>query len=64
METAGGGWTVIQRRMDRSEDFNRKWKDFVVGFGDLNSEFWLGLSKIQRLIAWTEEDVNMTVTLW
>ena len=61
METAGGGWTIIQRRMDGSEDFNRKWKDYVVGFGDLNGEFWLGLNKIHRLIASTEEDVKMTL---
>ena len=61
METGGGGWTVIQRRMDGSVDFNRKWKDYVVGFGDLNGEFWLGLSKIHRLIASAEEDTNMTL---
>ena len=49
METDGGGWIVIQRRMDESQGFNRKWKDYAIGFGDLNGEFWLGLSKIHRL---------------
>ena len=62
METGGGGWTVIQRRMDGSVDFNRKWKDYVVGFGDLNGEFWLGLSKIHRLIE--SADDKTTMKLW
>ena len=49
METDGGGWTVFQRRMDGTEDFYRNWSDYVKGFGALDGEFWLGLSKINRL---------------
>ena len=49
MDTDGGGWIVFQRRMDGTEDFYRDWADYVKGFGDLNGEFWLGLSKIHRL---------------
>ena len=48
-ETADGGWTVIQRRVDGSLDFNRPWSDYEKGFGDLNGEFWYGLRNMNCL---------------
>ena len=49
METSGGGWTVIQRRMNGSVDFYHGWAEYIHGFGDVDGDHWLGLSKIHRL---------------
>ena len=40
--TDGGGWTVVQRRMDGAENFFRNWTEYKVGFGELHKEHWLG----------------------
>ncbi|XP_071835439.1 fibrinogen-like protein A isoform X1 [Apostichopus japonicus] len=45
----GGGWTVLQRRVDGSVEFYRDWEEYRDGFGFLKREFWLGNDKISLL---------------
>ena len=59
MTLDSGGWTVIQRRQDGSEDFFRNWADYKNGFGNLSGEFWLGLDKIHRLTNSSESVLRM-----
>ena len=47
--TDGGGWTVIQRRVDGSENFYRNWTEYKLGFGQLHREHWLGNENIFHL---------------
>ena len=47
--TDGGGWTVVQRRMDGSENFFRNWTEYRIGFGELHKEHWLGNEQIYFL---------------
>jgi len=48
MDTSDGGWMIIQKNFkDGVNTFNRTWKDYEEGFGDLKSnKFWYGLKPL------------------
>lgn len=43
------GSTLLQRRYNGSIEFNRKFSEYVHGFGDPSSEYWLGLETMHKL---------------
>ncbi|XP_028273469.1 tenascin isoform X8 [Parambassis ranga] len=49
MSTDGGGWMVFLRRQNGKLEFFRNWKNYTAGFGNLNDEFWLGLSNLHKI---------------
>ncbi|KAJ0000614.1 hypothetical protein NQD34_012456 [Periophthalmus magnuspinnatus] len=42
-------WTVIQRRMDGTVNFFRKWEHYKNGFGFAGGEYWLGLETMHLM---------------
>ncbi|CAG2238239.1 Techylectin-5B,Tenascin-N,Fibrinogen C domain-containing protein 1-A,Fibrinogen C domain-containing protein 1,Fibrinogen C domain-containing protein 1-B,Angiopoietin-2,Tenascin-X,Ficolin-2,Fibrinogen alpha chain,Ficolin-1,Microfibril-associated glycoprotein 4,Techylectin-5A,Ryncolin-4 [Mytilus edulis] len=49
MDTNGGGWTIVQRRVDDSVDFFRYWNDYKNGFGSVSGNHWLGNDNLHVL---------------
>ncbi|KAH8402910.1 hypothetical protein KR222_000032, partial [Zaprionus bogoriensis] len=56
-ETRDGGWTIILRRQDGSEDFYRDWSDYKEGFGTIDGEHFLGLDIIHAMTNDQEQEL-------
>ena len=52
-------WIIIQRRVDASLSFDKRWNEYVTGFGDVDENFWLGLEDIHRLT--TEQRMSLQI---
>ncbi|XP_037616159.1 angiopoietin-related protein 5-like [Sebastes umbrosus] len=59
-----GGWTVFQKRSGGAVSFNRKWKAYKKGFGNLNQDHWLGLKNVFSLTKNKTRKWTMRVDLW
>lgn len=60
----GGGWTVIQHRQDGSVNFDRGWKEYKDGFGDLHTEYWLGNEHIHDLSSQGDYTLRIDLEDW
>ncbi|XP_071818272.1 fibrinogen-like protein A [Apostichopus japonicus] len=61
-EIDGGGWTVIQRRLEGTIDFNRNWQSYKDGFGFPNTEFWIGNEKLAYLTNQEKYELRIDIT--
>jgi hypothetical protein len=50
MTTDGGGWTVVQRRVNGTVDFYRTYAEYAVGFGTAQ-EYWIGNNRLATMTA-------------
>lgn len=64
METAGGGWTVIQTRQDGLLDFNRTWQEYREGFGNPKGEHWLGNAVLHAITATGPHQLRIDLEDW
>ncbi|XP_070815067.1 angiopoietin-4 [Chaetodon trifascialis] len=64
METAGGGWTVFQRRFNGSVDFQRSWREYKMGFGDVLGEHWLGNEALHLLTSLGQYSLRVELKDW
>ncbi|XP_057291862.1 fibrinogen-like protein 1 [Hydractinia symbiolongicarpus] len=64
MTTDGGGWTVIQKRQRSSNavNFYRNWDEYKNGFGDVETEFWLGNDHLHKLTSMGETTLQVYST--
>ncbi|XP_037710417.1 microfibril-associated glycoprotein 4-like [Drosophila subpulchrella] len=53
----GGGWTIILRRTDGSENFFREWNDYKHGFGSLSNEYFLGLDILHAMTNYQQQEL-------
>ncbi|XP_011431020.4 fibrinogen-like protein 1 [Magallana gigas] len=59
MTTDNGGWTVIQRRVNGSVDFNRNWADYKNGFGFAEHEHWIGNDMLHVLTSLKPQELRV-----
>ncbi|XP_038050406.1 fibrinogen C domain-containing protein 1-like [Patiria miniata] len=64
MSTDGGAWTVIQNRQDGSRNFYRQWSSYANGFGQLESDFWLGNNLLHGLTARLPYQLRIEFSDW
>ncbi|NXJ21293.1 ANGP4 protein, partial [Dicrurus megarhynchus] len=64
METDRGGWTIIQLRANGSLSFQRGWREYKQGFGDVAGEYWLGNEAVHLLTSQVPYALRVELQDW
>ncbi|CAC5359055.1 ANGPT1 [Mytilus coruscus] len=51
MDYEKGGWTIVQRRFDGKESFDRDWNAYKRGFGKPSGEYWIGNDNLHAILS-------------
>ncbi|CAC5423047.1 Fibrinogen-like protein 1,Fibrinogen-like protein A,Tenascin,Ryncolin-2,Ryncolin-4,Techylectin-5A,Tenascin-N, Angiopoietin-related protein 7,Ficolin-2,Ryncolin-1,Tenascin-R,Ryncolin-3,Ficolin-1 [Mytilus coruscus] len=62
MTTDGGGWSIIQRHQDSTVDFQRTWAEYENGFGNVESDYWLGNKHIHHMTSSGKYELRIDLT--
>lgn len=60
----GIGYTLIQRRVDGLQGFNRGWIEYKVGFGNMYGDFWVGNDFLHALTKYNDYGLHIDIWDW
>ncbi|XP_066956948.1 techylectin-5A-like [Macrobrachium rosenbergii] len=65
-EVDDGGWTVVllRRPLDTQVNFNRGWRDYRIGFGSPDTEYWIGNDVLHALTNGATQVLRVDMTDW
>ncbi|VDI31996.1 Hypothetical predicted protein [Mytilus galloprovincialis] len=64
LQTAGGRWTVFQHRKDGSVNFDMSWFWYKYGFGNTNTEGWIGNRNLYWLTSSRKTEMLILMEAW
>ncbi|XP_068215481.1 microfibril-associated glycoprotein 4-like [Palaemon carinicauda] len=65
-EDNGGGWTVVlsRRPLDDQVNFNRGWQDYKTGFGEAETEYWIGNDALHAITSSGRQMLRVEMEDW
>ncbi|XP_066956655.1 fibrinogen-like protein 1 isoform X2 [Macrobrachium rosenbergii] len=65
-EVDDGGWTVVllRRPLGTQVNFNRGWRDYRIGFGSPDTEYWIGNDVLHALTNGATQVLRVDMTDW
>ncbi|CAC5381505.1 FCN [Mytilus coruscus] len=64
LQNDGGGWIVVQRRIDGKQSFNQNWNRYKSGFGNPLHEFWIGNENLHVLTDRKDVILHIQMMTW